>query len=146
MLPQNSHHLSELLQRDIRHFARLADFQFPYDYSQLTVNQVVTFVFLIALTVTGIVHYWRNSSGDRIRIRQLYSIFTAMVFVVSLLFALQPQHYDVLLRLLIINTAPLIAHFLALTYTRYTNYAFYAICAAVLLLTMLNLWMPSLLS
>ena len=130
----------------VTHFSQLSVVQPIADYSQLSVNQILLWGFVTLLAFTGIIHFWRNSSGDRIRIRQLYSIFTAMVFVVSLLFALQPQHYDVLLRLLIINTAPLIAHFLALTYTRYTNYAFYAICAAVLLLTMLNLWMPSLLS
>lgn len=126
------------------HFLQLADVTFPYDYNQLTVNQVLLLVFITTLAFTGIIHYWRNSNGDRIRIRQLYGIFSLMVLITLTFLLLQPQHYDFLVRILIINTAPLIAHFLSLTHTKVTNIAFYAICAVALLLTGLNLWMPSL--
>jgi hypothetical protein len=54
---------------------------------------------------------------------------------------LQPQHYDHLIRMMVINTAPLIGHFLALTRTRWTNMAFFAIVAIVLITTGINLWM-----
>ena len=56
---------------------------------------------------------------------------------------LQPQHYDMLIRILIINVSPLIAHFLSLTYTRITNIAFYVICSVAVLLMLFSLWMPS---
>ena len=59
-----------------------------------------------------------------------------MVFIV-----LQPQHYDMLIRILIINVSPLIAHFLSLTYTRITNIAFYVILAVTFTVTAINLWM-----
>lgn len=127
-----------------RHFARLADFQFPYDYHQLTVNQVATFAFIVMLGVTGIIHYIRNSSGDKIRIRQIYGYFIALMLIATTFIVLQPQYYTVLLGLLIVNVAPLIAHFVSLTYTKITNIAFYVICTAAVLLTLLNLWMPSL--
>ena len=39
------------------------------------------------------------------------------------------------------SAAPLIGHFLALTRTRWTNMAFYAIVAIVLITTGINLWM-----
>lgn len=122
----------------------LVTFQFPYDYTRLTVSQVLVFAFVVVLGITGTIHYWRNSSDDKIRIRQLYGWFIAMSVVCSLWLVAQPQHYDMLLRLLIVNTAPLIAHFLSLTYTRITNIAFYVICVAALLLTVFCLWMPSL--
>ena len=54
---------------------------------------------------------------------------------------LQPQHYDVLIRILIINTAPLVGHFLALTHTRQTNIVFFVIIVATLIVTGYNLWM-----
>ena len=52
----------------------------------------------------------------------------------------QPQLYDVTLRMMIIATSPLIAHFLSLTRTRFTNIAFFAILGVALILTVLNLW------
>ena len=122
----------------------LCSFQLPYDYTRLTVSQVLVFAFVVALGVTGTIHYWRNSSDDKIRIRQLYGWFIAMSVVCTLWLIAQPQHYDMLLRLLIVNTSPLIAHFLSLTYTRVTNIAFYVISVVAVLLTVFCLWMPSL--
>jgi len=126
------------------HFAGLARFPFPYDYSQLSLNQLLLFAFVVAMGVTGTVHYMRKRSADGIRIRQLFSCFNQMWLLTAVFIVLQPQHYDMLIRILIINVSPLIAHFLSLTYTRITNIAFFAICAVALVLTIFNLWMPSL--
>ena len=129
--------------RFVTHFEQLAVFQLP-DYSLLTVNQVVIFAFVVTLALTGSIHYWRNSLSDKFRIRQLYGCFTVLTVVTIAFIVAQPQHFQALMHILIIATSPLIGHFLALTYTRITNYAFYVICAAALLITLLNLWMPSL--
>ena len=126
------------------HLAKLADIQPAIDYSHLTTPQVLTALFTALLAITGIVHFWRNSSADRIRIRQLYGFFTLMTVLSNVAFFVLPQHFDILLGLLIINTAPLIGHFVTLTRTRYTNIAFYVICVTALILTAINLWMPSL--
>ena len=126
------------------HFGALYSLQLVADYSQMTLNQLLTAVFIVLLALTGIVHFWRNSSADRIRIRQFYGLFTMITIVAAVALFLLPQYYDFLLRLLIINTAPLIAHFLTLTNTRITNIAFYVICATALILTAINLWIPSL--
>ena len=126
----------------LHHFEALAEFN--YDPTQLTVNQLLLFAFAVLLGITGTVHYARKKSADNIRIRLFYGCFIIMWLFTALFLLLQPQHYDVLIRVLIINVSPLIAHFLSLTYTRLTNYAFYAICAVALVLTLFNLWMPSL--
>lgn len=128
----------------ISHVAQLAVFVRPFDYRMLSLNQLLFFIFIVALAVTGIVHYWRNSYNDRIRIRQFYGSFIGMSIVTTIFLMLQPQHYDILIRILIVNVSPLIAHFISLTHTRITNIAFYTICGVALLLTILNLWMPSL--
>lgn len=135
---QGQHHIL------MAHLATLADIKPAIDYSHLTAVQVLTALFTVLLAITGIIHFWRNSSADRIRIRQLYGFFTLMTVLTTVSLFVLPQNFDMLLRLLIINTAPLIGHFLALTRTRYTNIAFYVICATALILTVLNLWMPSL--
>lgn len=132
--------LTDLGQR----FMSLLDFEFPYNYSLLTINELSLYVLVAAFALTGFIHYWRSSYNDSIRVRQLYGCFSLMTFVTLALLALQPQHYDMLMHLLIVNVSPLIAHFLSLTHTRITNIAFYVITAAVVILTIFNLWMPSL--
>jgi hypothetical protein len=56
------------------------------------------------------------------------------------LMCFQPQHNDMLLRIIIINTAPLISHFLALTSTKFTNVAFFVLTGVILFITAYNLW------
>lgn len=135
-------------QRDVstiwEHFTALAQFQTLGDYSQVTLSQLLVFVVVVALAVTGMVHFWRTSYNDKIRIRQLYGFFIFMTMLTTIFLVLQPQHYDVLIRLLIINTAPLIGHFIALTHTKVTNIAFYAIVIICLLVTAFNVWTSSL--
>jgi hypothetical protein len=57
---------------------------------------------------------------------------------------LQPQTEDIMLRVIILTTCPLIGHFISLTYTRITNIAFCIILAVSLILTILSVWTSSL--
>lgn len=127
----------------ISHFTALAQFQALGDYSGVSLSQLLVFVLVVALAITGAIHFWRNSHNDKIRTRQFYGIFMAMALLSTIFLILQPQHADPLLRLLIINTAPLIAHFITLTRTKWTNIAFCAILAASLLVTAFNVWTSS---
>jgi hypothetical protein len=123
------------------HFMALGDFARPLDLSLLTVPQIVSLAVVMLFAVIGIVHYIRKYHDDKIRIRLIYGIFIWTDLAAALFLMLQPQHYDHLIRMMVINTAPLIGHFLALTRTRWTNMAFYAIVAIVLITTGFNLWM-----
>lgn len=125
------------------HFAELTHWSSPCDFSVLSDGQLLVLAFCLLMALTGIVHFWRNSYRDKIRIRLLYGCFTMLLVIVAVLLLLQPQHYSVLIRLLIVVISPLIGHFLALTQTRLTNIAFFAIAAATLALTIYNLWMLS---
>jgi hypothetical protein len=127
----------------VDHFAALAQWEPLCDYSHVTWQQVLVFAMTVVLLVTGIVHFWRRSYNDKIRTRQLYAFFMVMALLAIVLLVLQPQHYDVLMRLLIINTAPFAAHFVALTYTKLTNIAFCVIVGLCLLITAYCLWMSS---
>lgn len=101
---------------------------------------LMTWGLLIICTITGIIHFVRKSTYDSIRIRLLYGFFIWMdLFAIALMF-IQPQHHDMLMRIMIINTSPLIAHFLALTSTKITNAAFYVLTAIILFITAYNVW------
>jgi len=126
----------------VGHFAALGHWSAPFDLTVLSDSQVLVLALCLLLALTGIVHFWRNSYHDKIRIRLLYGCFTVLVLFTAALLLLQPQHYSVLIRLLIVVISPLIGHFLALTYTRISNIAFFAITLATLALTVYNLWMP----
>ena len=125
----------------VNHFVPLGDFSLPFDLSLLNSHYLITLGFVVLMFIISTIHYIRKHHDDKIRIRLLYGTFMWMCLVTTTFILLQPQHYDVLIRILIINTAPLLGHFLALTHTRVTNIAFFIIIAATFLITGYNLWM-----
>ena len=126
------------------HFAALTDVELLMGYEGLTVSQMLVYVLIVVLSTIGSLHFWRYSYEDKIRIRQLYSYFMTLNALSLTMLALSPQHYDILIRIAIVNTSPIIAHFLTLTHSRITNIAFFVITGIVVLITAFNLWMPSL--
>ncbi len=125
----------------IAHFARVANIQMPFDFSVLSTSQMVFYAFLCGLSVLGIVHYIRKHHDDKIRIRLIYVLIIWTDVATALFLAFQPQHFNCFIRIMIITTAPLIAHFIALTHTKVTNIAFCVLTGLTLLLTGYNLWM-----
>ena len=122
------------------HLATLTDFQFPVNYARLGISFMSVVALLIVCTITGIIHYLNKSYQDSVRIRLIYGFFIWMDLVAFILVCFQPQHQDMLLRLIIINTAPLVSHFLALTSTKATNQWFFVITAATLSVIFYNSW------
>lgn len=122
------------------HFEALWTFGHLADICLLSVGQIAVFVLVVVLAAIGTVHYLRTSYNDKIRIRMFYGCFITVDIVTAVFLVLQPQHYDLLIRLLIINSSPLIAHFVALTRTRLTNWTFIAIVTITVCLTAYNLW------
>lgn len=84
-------------------------------------------LFIILLLLTGTIHFLRRSYLDKLRTRFLYEMFIVTGMALTLMIALLHDHRSVLIHLLIVCTAPLIAHFIALTNTRLTNMAFIGI-------------------
>lgn len=125
------------------HFAPLGDFQFPFDFTVSALPHFLTFVFLVGLFATGLIHYLRTSFHDKIRVRQIYYSLAFIDIVAMVFLLIQPQHEDLMLRVIIITTSPLIGHFIALTRTWITNIAFFVILGIALLLTIYNLWSSS---
>ncbi|MBR6121119.1 MAG: hypothetical protein IKQ05_01850 [Prevotella sp.] len=126
----------------INHFRPLAEFPFPYAYATLTVGQVLVFAFTITLMILGVVHFWNKSFEDKIRIRQLYGGLLAISLFSIAFLVLQPQHYDALMRIIVVCANPFIAHLFTLTHTRITNILFCTTAVLTLLLTAFCLFMP----
>lgn len=125
------------------HFSQLWTFSPLADISLLGEHEWLTLGWILFLTLIGIVHYARLGYQDKIRTRLLHEIFITVDIVTIIFLALQPQHYTILLSIIIVNTAPLIAHFLTLTHTWLTNIAFHLIMLITLALIFYNVWMPS---
>ncbi len=125
----------------LEHFAQLGQISFPAEYQALTLSQILSFALLTVLSLTGAIHYLRTRYRDKIRTRMLFDCFIIIVAIAIVLLVLQPQHYTLLIVVITVCTSPLIAHFIALTHTRWTNAGFYVILAATFIITILNLWM-----
>ena len=123
----------------IAHFAQLLEFSEPFNLAGMGPSRKLYMVFLGVLTIIGTVHFINKNSGDKIRIRLSYAVFMWLNLLSLLFLLLQPQHCDMLLRLMTICTAPLIGHFIALTRGRMTNIVFMVIVAVTLVMTFFNI-------
>lgn len=126
------------------HLSGLWSVGIPFDVSGLPVSHLITFVITLALMLTGIGHFWLRSYEDKIRIRLLYGFFSYLGLITMLTIIVLPQYYDLFIRLAFICVSPLVGHFVAHTNSRATNIAFIVIIVLIFLITILNLWMPSL--
>ena len=129
------------------HFLQLTDLS-PHNsllspltshFSPLTLSTILAFALIAILSFVGMAHFWQYSFEDKIRIRLLYGFFTVMTSVTVLFIIVQPQHFNVLMRLLILCASPLIAHVLTFTSSRLSNILFFVALALTVALTAFNL-------
>ena len=122
------------------HFALLADISRPsIPTPPYLLGSILALVLTLVLGAIGITHFWQYSFEDKIRIRLLYGFFTAMTAFTVFLILVQPQHFDVLMRLLTLCACPLIAHVLTFTSSRLSNILFFVALGLALALTVFNL-------
>ncbi|MDD2602579.1 MAG: hypothetical protein PHC48_02550 [Prevotella sp.] len=126
-----------------RHFIELAQLGPVFDLSILDEHRLITGAFILLLAIIGSVHFWIYSYLDKIRTRMIYEILIILDACCFVFIVLQPQHFDVLLAMNILITAPIIGHYLALSHTKVSNICFFIIIALALLITVYNLWIPS---
>ena len=125
------------------HFSVLSQFEEPFNMALLSNNSLLILSFLSLLSLTGIIHFLRNSFLDKIKTRMIYEALIALNIIIFVFIVLQPQHYSYLIRLFIITVSPLIAHFVALTRTKITNIAFIVFSLITLIITIYSLWIHS---
>ena len=113
------------------------------DYSVLHMIEWVFLGFLVLLMVIGSLHFVANSYKDTIRVREIYYSFITTAAYSLFLVLVQPQCYDLVIHVLILVVSPMIAHFFALTHSRFTNILFIITLTVILLFTGYNLWISS---
>ena len=121
-----------------RHFGELLTFGSFANYWLLSINQILTGAWIMLCAIIGTVHYLRKRRSDSIRTRMLYSFFVQINILSILFLCLQPQHFDAILGIIIASTSPLIAHFFALTNTKFTNFTFKFLTLGTLAITVFN--------
>lgn len=114
----------------------------PENYLSFTIQQVASWGLITLLGLLGAIHYLNTSYNDRIQVRMLLYILTCHFFLVETFVCLQPQHLDTLMPMLMVLSAPLIAHFFTLTSSWFTNALFFLSVLAFGALGYLNLFMP----
>ena len=131
------------LQAFINHFVEIANYHELFDYTAITDHQVINFGFIILLGLIGMVHFTRTSYADKIRTRMIYEALIMMNILSIIFIILQPQHDLELGGILIVNTAPLIAHFITFTKGRFCNISFIIMLILLVLILAFNIMVPA---
>ncbi len=93
----------------------VATFRFAApSFAHVTWAQWLLGGFTALLGLVAVIHFYRTSYNDKIRTRMFFNVFALTEIVLLAALALQPQRADVLLRVLVANSAPLIGHYLTL--------------------------------
>lgn len=121
------------------HFISILQFGTPFYLANVKIHEWVTFSFIFFCAFIGAVHFFAYSYQDRIRIRLIYEMFIVLDGLTMFFALIQPQHFDCLLGMAIVLTAPIIGHWLALTSSRLSNIVSMLLAAASLTLTIYNM-------
>lgn len=126
----------------VTRLSAIADCHELLDYSRVLVGDGVNIGFIVLLALIGMIHFLRTSYADKIRTRMIYESLIMMNAVTMVFIVLLPCHLAILGGLLIVNTSPLIAHYVTFTHTRFTNFSFCAILLAVIAVLCYNIFLP----
>ena len=115
-----------VLIEDYQHIIDIASRQFTFhlpDYSSLTIPAIIQMAYIIVVLAVGIVNFHKNKNEDKSRVRMILHLVISHAAVLTLLIIIQPQNLYSILPLLILCTAIMVGHFLALTYTKFAHIA-----------------------
>lgn len=126
----------------VGHFVEFINYQELFDYSQVTDHEVVNLLFVTLLGIFGSFHFLHTAYADKIRTRMIYESFIIVNFLALVGIILQPRHITELGGIMIVNTAPLIAHFITFTKGKVVNILFIAMLVITLIILLYNLFIP----
>lgn len=126
------------------HFRELILFQPIHheNYRNLDPLQAGTAGIVAAFTLIAALHCIRTSFNDKIRTRMFLYLILTQELLVALFMALQPVHFQVLLGLLVMNSAPVLSHYFALASGRFARAVFVLFLSMFATLSFLSLWTP----
>ncbi len=126
----------------LAHLMSFIDYQDLFDYSQITIHQILNISYILLLSIIGSVHFMRTSYADKIRTRMIYESLIMMMFVTFAFLILQPQHEDELSGIMIVNVSPLVAHYVTYTRGKVSNISFIVMIVLILLILVYNILVP----
>ena len=94
------------------------------DYSQVPPLHMATVVFLLLVSLFGMIHFVRNSFMDKIRVRMIYWTFIIVTLFLATAIILFPVYYDYLAPMLCVPAGAISAHYFTHTSSRFTNWLF----------------------
>ena len=102
---------------------KFTDFGLPSwnEYLSIDMTRLSAFLLILILGLISTIHTLKTSYNDKIRTRMLFYTLILFETVILLFLLIQPQHFDLFMALLTLTSAPVIAHFFALTSYRITN-------------------------
>lgn len=121
------------------HFISILQFGTPFYLVDVKLQEWLTFALVLLCAIIGSIHFLMYSYQDRIRIRLIYEMFIVLDGLTMFFALIQPQHFDCLLGMAIVLTAPIIGHWLALTSSKLSNIVSMLLAAAVFALTIYNM-------
>ncbi len=121
------------------HFISILQFGTPFYLANVELHEWLTFAFVFLCAFIGSIHFFAYSYQDRIRIRLIYEMLIVLDGLTMFFAIIQPQHFDSLLGMAIVLTAPIIGHWLALTSSRLSNIVSMLLAAAAFALTIYNM-------
>lgn len=120
-------------------FRQLAAVQMP-DYSALTLPQWLMFGYTFLVFLFGFFNFLGTSYLDKTRVRITYDIVIIIAFAAFVFIALQPQCFNPIFVLCIINTAILSGRYFAQNDSRSASILFIILTVIVTLITLFNLF------
>lgn len=115
----------------------------PLQYHTLNSHHLLSFILLLILVLPSIFHFLHNNYQDKIKVRMFFYVALWMELFLTLCIFIFPHLFQEFFLLLLMNSSPLIAHFFTLSSNRFSGWFFLAALVLVLLVTIMNLWMPS---
>lgn len=106
-------------------------------YRNLFSPDLLPFALISMLMLLGAIHHLTTSFADKIRVRHMLRVFIFQSLLFMALPAVLPESLPTLTSLLLVSSAPLIAHFFSLVENRFTNILFCIVLLAFLVLAFL---------
>jgi len=106
-----------------------------FDYSALHLLDILIYLFVVLLFLTGTIDFIINQFLDKTRTRIIFNATIIHGLFVTIWIGVQPQYFSTLFPMLLISTAILFGHFFTLTHTKFSHiYCIILMMLAVLLL------------
>ena len=132
---QDYNRITDLLQKILL-------FRFPSwnDYLSIDISRLSAFLLIFILGLISSIHALKTSYNDKIRTRMQFYTLILFETVILLFMLAQPQEFELYMALLTLTSAPVIAHFFALTFYRITNLLFVFSIFIYLFIALSSVW------